>query len=108
VRLASGAMITATLPEGELPGVDRPSGEVTVVVRPEHAALTTDESAASLTGTVDNIVYFGTDTRYRLRLADEGEFVIRSQSRRGGETGPKVGERAGAVIGDAVAQILKD
>jgi spermidine/putrescine transport system ATP-binding protein len=103
VRLASGAMITATLPEGEVP-----SGKVTVVVRPEHAVLTTDESAASLTGTVENIVYFGTDTRYHLRLADESEFVIRSQSRRGGETGPKVGERAGAVIGDAVAQILKD
>jgi spermidine/putrescine transport system ATP-binding protein len=96
-------MITATLPEGELP-----SGEVTLVVRPEHAVLTTDESAASLTGTVDNIVYFGTDTRYHLRLPDGSEFVIRSQSRRGGETGPKVGERAGAVIGDAVAQILKD
>jgi len=79
-----------------------------VVVRPEHAVLTTDESAASLTGTVDNIVYFGTDTRYHLRLADDSEFVIRTQSRRGGETGPKAGERAGAVIGDAVAQILKD
>jgi spermidine/putrescine transport system ATP-binding protein len=103
VRLASGAMISASLPEGEVP-----SGKVTVVVRPEHAMLTTDESAASLTGTVDNIVYFGTDTRYHLRLADGAEFVIRAQSRRGGETGQKVGERAGAVIGDAVAQILKD
>ena len=103
VRLASGAMITASLPEG-----DRPSGKVTVVVRPEHAVLTTDESAASLTGTVDNIVYFGTDTSYHLRLSDGAEFVIRAQSRRGGETGPKVGESAGAVIGDAVAQILKD
>jgi spermidine/putrescine transport system ATP-binding protein len=108
VRLASGAMITASLPEGDLLGGNGPSGKVTLVVRPEHAVLTTDESAASLTGTVDNIVYFGTDTRYHLRLADGVEFVIRAQSRRGGETGPKVGERAGAVIGDAVAQILKD
>jgi ABC-type molybdate transport system permease subunit len=62
---------------------------VTVVVRPEHALLTTDEAAASLTGTVENIVYFGTDTRYHLRLADGAEFVIRAQSRRGGETGPQ-------------------
>jgi spermidine/putrescine transport system ATP-binding protein len=85
-----------------------PSGKVTVVVRPEHAVLTTDEAAASLTGTVENIVYFGTDTRYHLRLADGAEFVIRAQSRRGGETGPQPGEPAGAVIGDAVAQILKD
>jgi spermidine/putrescine transport system ATP-binding protein len=108
VRLASGAMISASLPEGDLLGRNGPSGKVTVVVRPEHAVLTTDEAAASLTGTVDNIVYFGTDTRYHLRLADGAEFVIRAQSRRGGETGPKVGERAGAVIGDAVAQILKD
>jgi spermidine/putrescine transport system ATP-binding protein len=81
---------------------------VTVVVRPEHAVLTTDESAASLTGTVDNIVYFGTDTRYHLRLADgvgvrhPGPEPARRRDR------PESGERAGAVIGDAVAQILKD
>jgi spermidine/putrescine transport system ATP-binding protein len=81
---------------------------VTVVVRPEHVALTTDEAAASLTGTVENIVYFGTDTRYHVRLADGAEFVIRAQSRRGGESGPKPGEFAGAIIGDGVAQILRD
>ena len=103
VRLASGGTITASLPEG-----DRPGGKVTVVVRPEHAALTTDEAAASLTGTVENIVYFGTDTRYHVRLADGAEFVIRAQSRRGGESGPKPGEFAGAIIGDGVAQILRD
>ena len=78
------------------------------MVRPEHAALTADGSAASLTGTVENIVYFGTDTRYHLRLADGTEFVIRAQSRRGGERGPLQGESAGAVIGDGVAQILRD
>jgi spermidine/putrescine transport system ATP-binding protein len=103
VRLASGATVTATLPDG-----DRPSGKVTVVVRPEHALLTADKAAASLTGTVENIVYFGTDTRYHLRLADGAEFVVRAQSRRGGETGPQTGEPAGAIIGDGVAQILKD
>jgi spermidine/putrescine transport system ATP-binding protein len=103
VRLASGANVTASLPDG-----DRPSGNVTVVVRPEHAVLTTDASAASVTGTVENIVYFGTDTRYHLRLADGTEFVVRTQSRRGGERGPQQGEFAGAIVGDAVAQILKD
>jgi spermidine/putrescine transport system ATP-binding protein len=103
VRLASGATVTATLPDG-----DRPSGKVTVVVRPEHALLTTDEAAASLSGKVENIVYFGTDTRYHLRLTDGAEFVVRAQSRRGGETGPQTGEPAGAIIGDGVAQILKD
>jgi hypothetical protein len=43
-----------------------------------------------------------------LRLADGTEFVIRAQSRRGGESGPKPGEFAGAIIGDAVAQVLRD
>ena len=103
VRLKSGATITASLPEGE-----RPGGHVTLVVRPEHAALTADKAAASLAGTVENIVYFGTDTSYHLRLDDGGEFVIRAQSRRGGDTGLRPGDRAGAIIGDAVAQILKD
>ena len=46
--------------------------------------------------------------RYPMLLADGAEFVIRAQSRRGGESGPKPGEFAGAIIGDAVAQILKD
>ena len=103
VRLASGATITASLPEGK-----QPDENVTVVVRPEHAVLTSDAAAASLTGIVENIVYFGTDTRYHLRLADGSEFVVRAQSRRGGERGPQAGEPAGAIIGDAVAQILKD
>jgi spermidine/putrescine transport system ATP-binding protein len=103
VRLPSGATITASLPEGAQPG-----GRVTVVVRPEHATLTTDQAAATLTGKMENIVYFGTDTRYHLRLADGAEFVIRAQSRRGGEAGPQPGEPAGAIIGDGVAQILKD
>ena len=103
VRLASGATITASLPEGP-----QPAGRVTVVVRPEHALLTSDAAEASLPGTVENIIYFGTDTCYYLRLTDGTEFVIRAQSRRGGETGPQPGEAAGAIIGDTVAQILKD
>ena len=104
VRLASGATISASLPEGK-----QPTGLVTLVVRPEHASLTTEAAAASLTGTVENIVYFGTDTRYHLRVADGTEFVIRAQSRRGGgDSGPQPGAVAGAIIGEAVAQILKD
>ena len=104
VRLASGATISASLPEGKVP-----TGLVTLAVRPEHASLTTEAAAASLTGTVENIVYFGTDTRYHLRLADGTEFVIRAQSRRGeGDSGLQPGASAGAIIGDSVAQMLKD
>ena len=61
VRLASGAELSATFPEGFAPGA-----KVTVVVRPEHARLVRDGGAVS--GTLDNVVYFGTDTHYHVRL----------------------------------------
>src|SRR5205823_5297365 len=47
VRLASGATVTAGLPDGF-----RPNGKVTVVVRPEHADVIHDRTRATVTGTV--------------------------------------------------------
>jgi hypothetical protein len=39
-----------------------------VVVRPEHARLVADAKKATLTGMLDNVVYFGTDTHYHVSL----------------------------------------
>ena len=57
LKLASGKQISASLPEGE-----DITGTVTAVVRPEHASLTKPKPASILTGTLENVVYFGTDT----------------------------------------------
>ena len=102
VRLASGAVIEASLPEGL-----KPAGKVTVVVRPEHAQLTR-ESGAALAGVLENIVYFGTDTHYHVELDGGGEFTVRQQNSRASATSFATGERLGLAIDEAAAQVLRD
>lgn len=103
VRLASGAMLSAALPEGS-----SPNGKVTIVVRPEHAAITEEPDQGTISGMVENVVYFGTDTHFHLRLDGGEEFVIRRQNRRDSMEALTRGARAGILIGDDSAQVLKD
>ncbi len=102
ILLSTGQTVRAGLP-GEL----RPSGAVTVVIRPEHAEIVARSADATLTGTVSHIVYFGTDTHYHLTLDQGGEFMVRRQNSPSAvafETGSRVGVRFGA---DA-ARVLRD
>ncbi|TJW84198.1 MAG: TOBE domain-containing protein, partial [Mesorhizobium sp.] len=85
-----------------------PSGGVTLVVRPEHAQLGPVEANASLSGTVENVVYLGTDTHFHLKLDDGSAFIVRRQNSRGGGEALAAGSRAGVVIGENAAQVLKD
>jgi spermidine/putrescine transport system ATP-binding protein len=103
VRLANGAALSATLP-----GDFQPDGKVTIVVRPEHARLGSAGNGAHLGGTLENAVYFGTDTHYHIRLDDGGAFIIRRQNARSGQGDPGVGERVGISVDDGAAQVLKD
>jgi spermidine/putrescine transport system ATP-binding protein len=101
VTLGSGARISATFAEGF-----RPNGKATVVVRPEHARLI--KHAADLSGTVENIVYFGTDTHIHVRLDGGEPFTVRQQNTRSAGCGFETGEKVGIQIGDDAAQVLKD
>jgi spermidine/putrescine transport system ATP-binding protein len=103
VRLAGGSEISAGLPEG----FNR-KGQVTVVVRPEHADLVAASSKADLKGKLDNIVYFGTDTHFHVKLDGGASFIIRQQNSRGGGLGHAVGEAVGVTLEDHAAQVLKD
>jgi spermidine/putrescine transport system ATP-binding protein len=103
VRLSSGVEIPASLPEAF-----RPSGGVTLVVRPEHAQLGPVEANASLSGTIENVVYLGTDTHFHLKLDDGNAFIVRRQNSRGGGEALVPGSRAGVVIGENAAQVLRD
>ncbi|TGQ71249.1 ABC transporter ATP-binding protein [Mesorhizobium sp. M00.F.Ca.ET.186.01.1.1] len=103
VKLSSGVEIPATLPEGF-----NPNGKVTIVVRPEHAQLSAAGPAASLSGTVENIVYLGTDTHFHLRLAGGEAFIVRRQNSRGASDGIVQGGQVGLLIGNDAAQVLKD
>jgi spermidine/putrescine transport system ATP-binding protein len=103
VKLPNGSVIMASLANEAAS-----TGKVTVVIRPEHAELTGDRSRAALIGRIENIVYFGTDSHFHLRLADGRPFVIRQQNRRGADLGFGVGGEAGIAIGDRAAQVLRD
>ena len=104
VRLScGGAAIAATLPEGF-----SPKDQVTVVVRPEHAQIVGNGVRATLTGTLENVVYFGTDTHFHVRLEDGAEFIVRQQNSRTNPHKFAQGDKAGIVIDDNAAQVLRD
>jgi spermidine/putrescine transport system ATP-binding protein len=103
VRLSSGTEISTSLPDGFTP-----KDKVTLVVRPEHAQLVTADNKASLAGTVETMVYLGTDTHVHLRLDDGGTFTVRRQNNRGAGDAFATGGRAGILIGGDAAQVLRD
>ena len=103
VKLAGSATISAGLPKGFTP-----SGRVSVVVRPEHADLVKAGSKADLWGKVENVVYFGTDTHYHLRLDGGVPFIIRQQNSRGGGQGFATGDAVGVLLEQHAAQVLRD
>src|SRR5690625_2252282 len=75
---------------GEIQGLDdgghAEGAVVTLAVRPERAELQKDGSG--LPARVEQLVYFGTDTHYRLRLGeDPAPFVVRRQNRTGAGNG---------------------
>ncbi len=102
IRLPSGSIVASTINTGA-----SPSGKVSVVVRPEHASITSADDA-DLTGRLENVVYFGTDTHYHLRLPGGEPFIVRRQNSRGGEESLTAGAEVGIRIGDNAVQILAD
>ena len=103
VRLASGKEIAARFAEGT-----QPSGKVTVVIRPEHARAAAVSAEADLKGTIQTIVYLGTDTHIHAVLEDGTHFTVRQQNSRSGPCGFSTGEQIGIHMSDDVAQILRD
>jgi spermidine/putrescine transport system ATP-binding protein len=103
VELA-GIKFKATLPEGNL----KP-GNVSVLVRPEHAHLTPNSrSKSKLTGQIENIVYFGTDTHYYLKMANGEPFTVRVQNSPSDKGKFANGDSIDLVIDQNALQILRD
>jgi spermidine/putrescine transport system ATP-binding protein len=85
-------------------------GDVTVVLRPEHAALCppTGHPACQMTGTLENIIYFGTDTHYHVRLRDgETIFTLREQNKPLQATQFVQGDTVGIAIEPNSARVLR-
>ncbi|WP_127114474.1 ABC transporter ATP-binding protein [Shimia sediminis] len=82
------------------------SGKVTIAVRPEHATLTAP--GALIDGTLQNIVYFGTDTHYHIETDANSTFVIRRQNQPDAAESQKIGDKVGISFNPGVAQVLRD
>lgn len=102
VRLASGAEATVRAPQDDLA-----PGPVTLAVRPEHANLGPIEGA-TVTGTLENIVYFGTDTHYHVALDGGARFVLRQQNQPDQAQSCQIGDRVGVHLSPGVGQVLRD
>jgi spermidine/putrescine transport system ATP-binding protein len=102
VRLAAGGTL-------ELPMVEGVSsdGDVTVVVRPENAALAPLKNA-DITGQVEHIVYFGTDTHVHAMLKDGSKFTLRKQNVSGQQLGIETGQEIGISFAAGAACLIKD
>ena len=112
VQLVSGQGAEVVLDGGALlaaSGADAGVGEdVTVVVRPEHAEVVAASSeGAVVRGHLENIVYFGTDTHFHLRLPNGSLFVTRQQNRPTGDQDLAIGSEVGIAIFDNAARILR-
>lgn len=103
VALQAGGDINAGVAQGL-----EPKGNVTVVVRPEHAEIQARPGPDALKGTLENIVYFGTDTHFHIKLAAGPHFIIRRQNRHGTAEEFRTGMPVGVEIGENAAQVLKD
>lgn len=103
VKLDAGPEIVASVPDQF-----QPSGKVTVVVRPEHAKVVARGKGAQLAGMLENVVYFGTDTHFHVRLDDGTPFIVRQQNVTLAEPDLKAGAAVGVTIVEGSARVLRD
>ncbi|MCC9620649.1 ABC transporter ATP-binding protein [Thalassospira sp. MA62] len=91
-------------------GDNRNLGDVTISVRPERLGLVAASKAdpSHLIGTVDNVVYFGTDTSYQITLGTDTKLTIRMQNGAGAAADFAQGERVGIVIPPDAIRVLVD
>ena len=100
LRLSSGRSITT-------PAVSGAAGKVTVAVRPEHARLS-PQGEGLMSGTVHEVVFFGTDTHFHVALEDGTTFVLRQQNGPDSEVRFNSGDRVGVTFPGELAQVLRD
>jgi spermidine/putrescine transport system ATP-binding protein len=103
IKLPGGATIGAGFADGMTP-----KGQVTVVVRPEHANLLKSAAKGDLRGKLETAVYFGTDTHYHVALDGGGSFIVRTQNSRGAGEGFEEGDAVGIALEDHAVQVLRD
>lgn len=109
-RAASGTSRRFSLDNGvEIEARDandfEPGQRVVLAIRPERVELTEPERG-TLSGTLANVVYFGTDTTYHVSVAGCGSMQIRSQNRAGVGDRFKRGDAVGVAVAADAVQVL--
>ncbi|MDZ7839268.1 MAG: ABC transporter ATP-binding protein [Gammaproteobacteria bacterium] len=87
------------------------SAEVTLAVRPERAELLADNREAAGTiidGTLGNVVYFGTDTIFHLKLENGADFRVRAQNHAGARIGLEPGSAVRVHIPRDAVRVLAE
>ena len=104
LTLPAGATLSAPAPDSATAG-----DEITVMVRPEHARLASAERGEQpiLSGSLANIIYFGTDTYFNVKLSDGEIFTVRQQNRPGEESDRNVGDTAGITFSPGAIRVLR-
>lgn len=103
VMLEGGATISAVAAGA---GV---GDDVTIVVRPEHSEVVAASAKGSgvTNGTLENVVYFGTDTHFHVRLPDGSVFVTRQQNKPRLSSELAVGSEVSIAVAADAARILR-
>ena len=79
-----------------------------VSIRPERLRLTRPAEDDRLVGTVDRVIYLGTDNQYLVHLDDGTEITVRTQNAHNAAHDIAPGERAALKIDDGAARLLVD
>jgi spermidine/putrescine transport system ATP-binding protein len=103
VELESGVRCKATVPAGM-----QVDGKVSVAIRPEQVSLQLAAGENSLSGQIENIIYFGTDTICHLVLDGDVPFSVRLQNKGGARSGLEIGNKISVDIPDGALQVLRD
>jgi spermidine/putrescine transport system ATP-binding protein len=80
-------------------------GDVSIMMRPEHARLSNDGAIA---GRVETVVYLGTDTHVHMKLADGTPFTLRQQNAGQGEVAPIAGSMVRVAVAPGTARLIGD
>lgn len=101
-RLASGSVLACPFVDGASEG-----DSVVLSIRPERLSLKALSGAAGdMTGTIERLVYLGTDTQYQTKLEDGTLITARVQNAHESAVGLKVGDRAAVIVDDGAARLL--
>ncbi len=99
VTLPGGTSVRAQLSDESIR-----EGRVSIAFRPENITLTAaDSPAATLTGMIENVIYFGSGHNVHLRLESGERLIVRTAA-----FGGSLGDKAGLSIPDEHVQVLVD